>query len=101
MKKLFFAIAFLSSQISFGQLNMGNYVVKVQTAQAYTPLISGTNLTSGLVWDDEGFKIPLGFTLNIDGKSTSSFSILYGVQVGAASDTSGTINDSIVSQPRT
>lgn len=92
MKKLFFAIAFLSSQISFGQLNMGNYVVKVQTAQPYAPLSSATNLTSGLVWDEESFKIPLGFTINLDGKSTSSFSIVNGAIGGPASDTSGTIN---------
>jgi hypothetical protein len=57
-------------------------------------LTISTNITSGLAWDDENFKIPLGFTTDIGGISTSSFIIglEYGIVTAPATDTAGDIN---------
>jgi hypothetical protein len=92
MKKIFFVLASLSATLSFGQLSMGNYIVKIQTAQPYTALSAGTNISSGIIWDEENFKIPMGFTLGLDGKTTSDFSIVAGNIFAPMSDTIGVVN---------
>lgn len=91
MKKILLTLAICSTQLSIAQ-SVDSYIFKVETGKAYTPLTTGTNITSGILWDDENIKIPLGFTTNIGGKTTSSFSILFGANIGAASDTLGVIN---------
>lgn len=91
MKKLLLALTLFGAGVAQAQ-SVDSYIFKVETGKGYTPLTGGTNLTSSVIWDEENFKVPLGFTANIGGKSTSSFSIILGAQIGAASDTSGTIN---------
>lgn len=91
MKKLLLSLAICSTQISIAQ-SVDTYIFKVETGKAYTPLTTGTNITSGLLWDEENFKIPLGFTANIGGKTISNFSVMFGATVGVASDTTGVIN---------
>lgn len=92
MKKLLLAFTLFSGHFCSAQQSFGNYVLKVQTAQPYTPLTTGTNISSSIVWDDENFKFPLGFTLNIDGKTTTDFSFSAGEGFGPGSDTMGVVN---------
>lgn len=92
MKKIILAIAFFGAFKSFGQLSAGNYIVKIQNGQAYNPLSTGTNVSSSLVWDEENFKFPMGFTVDIDGKTTSDFSFLSWMGVGPSTDTLGVVN---------
>lgn len=92
MKKLLLAFTLFSGHFCTAQQSFGNYVLKVQSAQPYTPLTTGTDISSSIVWDDENFKFPLGFTLNIDGKTTTDFSFSAGEGFGPGSDTMGVVN---------
>lgn len=92
MKKLLVAIATLSTSLAFGQASMGDYIVKVETGKSYSPLTTGTNISSGFSWDDENFKIPIGFTTNIGGMTTSDFSFSTGWGFAPGSDTMGIVN---------
>lgn len=91
MKKLLLSLAICSTQISIAQ-SVDTYIFKVETGKAYTPLTTGTNITPTLVWDEENFKVPLGFTANIGGKSTTNFSIATSGVFAIASDTIGKVN---------
>ncbi len=91
MKKILLALFICGIHLAHAQ-SVDSYIFKVETGKAYTPLTTGTNLTSGLIWDEESFKIPLGFTSNIGGKTTSHFSILFGGTLGVSSDTMGVVN---------
>ncbi len=91
MKKIFIAIAVCTSQLAFAQ-SVDSYILKVQTGQSYTPLTTGTNISSGLLWDEESFKVPMGFTSKIGDKTIDSFSLINSGGFGPASDTTGLIN---------
>lgn len=92
MKKLFLFVALVVAFPTFGQLSMGGYLVKVQTGQPYSPLTTGTNISSGLIWDDENFKIPMGFSTDIGGLPTSNFSFSAGWGFAPGTDTMGVVN---------
>lgn len=51
-----------------------NYNLSV-TKEAYQPLVNGTSLNDTTIWDDEFYLLPLGFTMDIDGKTTNRISI--------------------------
>lgn len=92
MKKILLATFLISGHYGFAQQTMGNYILKVESAQPYTELTTGTNITSSLVWDDENFKFPMGFSVNLDGKTTSDFSFSASEGFGPGSDTMGIVN---------
>lgn len=72
MKKTFtLLITLLTATVSFAQFNY-NLVVK---QEAYQPLTNGTNLTT-IAWDDEYFKVPIGFSFDMDGQVINDFSLL-------------------------
>lgn len=91
MKKILLAFAVCCTQISIAQ-SVDSYLFKVETGKAYTPLTTATNITSTLIWDEENFKVPMGFTANIGGTSTNNFSIATTGVFAIASDTSGVVN---------
>lgn len=92
MKKIVFTIFLFYGHYGFAQQSIGNYILKVESAQPYTELTTGTNITSSLVWDDENFKFPMGFSVNLDGKTTSDFSFSASEGFGPGSDTMGIVN---------
>lgn len=92
MKKILFVASLISAQYSFAQQSIGNYILEVDTAQSYSELTGATNISSAMVWDNENFKFPLGFSVNIDGKATSNFCFSSGQGFGPGSDTIGIVN---------
>lgn len=97
MKKILlsFSIVLIISQLVLAQ-SVDTYIFKVENGKSYTPLTTSTNLTSGFLWDEENYKVPLGFTADIGGKTTNHFSFSLGYGLTAASDTIGVINSFIV-----
>lgn len=61
-----------------------NYDLTVRQ-ETYQPLTTGTDITGGNVWDDEHFKVPLGFSFALDGQTITDFSLLSAT--GCATDT--------------
>lgn len=91
MKRILLSLAVCTTQLTFAQ-SIDSYILKVQTGQAYTPLTTGTNISSSLLWDEESFKVPMGFTSKIGDKATDSFSLLLSGGFGPSSDTTGIVN---------
>lgn len=91
MKKIIVILALSIAQPTFAQQAFGDYIFKVQTGQVYTPLASGTNITSGLTWDEESFKIPMGFSAKIGSASISDFALSLSFGFAPATDTMGVI----------
>lgn len=89
MKKLVLlslVLPILFASVSNAQFN---YNVTV-TKDAYQPLTSGTSLNDTTMWDDEFYMLPLGFSLNIDGKTTNRISVES--MIGLSSDSFGYVN---------
>jgi hypothetical protein len=91
MKKLFLSLAICSTQLSIAQ-SVDSYILKVETGKVYSPLTTGTNITAGLIWDEQNFKFPIGFSYSIGGKTTSDFCFSAAEGFGPATDTMGTVN---------
>ncbi|MFA6150167.1 MAG: T9SS type A sorting domain-containing protein [Chitinophagaceae bacterium] len=91
MKKLLLAFALFALQSANAQSIGSTYFVKVQTGQTYYPLNDGTSISSGCMWDDENFKIPLGFSAKVGDKIVTDFSFCSGL-ISLSSDTSGIID---------
>jgi hypothetical protein len=70
------------------------YDFTYKTGQPYAPLTSGTNISAGMLWDDENWGIPMPFSFKIDGVPTSKFYIPAN-SAGPATDTMGTVNSFI------
>lgn len=86
MKKLFIILLIgLSAVRAQGQFN---YAFSYYT-QTYVPLTSGTVVNTA-PWDEEWYKMPIGFNFNMDGRLIDSLSIMSGNLV--ATDTADTIN---------
>lgn len=66
-----------------------NYTLSVQN-QTYQPLTNGTSLNDTVIWDDELYTVPLGFTFNMDGKSMTQVFLADDNYV--VSDTAGNVN---------
>lgn len=92
MRIILTGICFLITCVAIAQKQLGNYVFKVQTGEDYIPLTGAKNISSKLVWDEERFKFPIGFSVDIDGKTTSDFSFHAWPGIGPASDTSGLLS---------
>lgn len=72
MKKTFtLFVLLLISTVTFAQFNY-NLVVKQET---YLNLSNSTPVTS-IQWDDEFFKIPIGFSFDMNGQTITHFSLL-------------------------
>lgn len=88
MKKLLFtvltALSAMSAQAQF------NYVFSKHTSAPYVPLTAGTSVNGNIVWDDENFKMPIGFNFDMDGITTDSIGIYYMGPI--CTDTLGTVN---------
>lgn len=67
----------LSSPIR-AQLNY-NFSVHNQT---YTPLTNAISMNGAVIWDDESFKVPMGFTFTVNGVSIDSFNLLLAQLIG-------------------
>lgn len=76
----------LSFQTSFAQFN---YKVTV-TKEAYQPLAGGISLNDTVMWDDEFYRVPLGFTMDFDGDTTSQ--VIIESMIGFATDSVGYAN---------
>jgi len=79
-------ICFLFSGTIPAQFNYNLTVSK----EAYQPLVNGTSLNDTVIWDDEFYKLPLGFTMNFDGKSTEVIQIES--MMAFATDTAGWVH---------
>lgn len=66
-----------------------NYTLSVHN-QTYQPLTNGTSLNDTVIWDDELYTIPIGFTFNMDGKAMTQAFLAEDNFV--ASDTAGNVN---------
>ncbi len=89
MKKLIllsFALPLLASTASNAQFNYNITVSK----DAYQPLANGISLNDTTRWDDEFYMLPLGFTMDIDGKTTNRISVES--MTGFSSDSFGNVN---------
>lgn len=89
MKKLIFlslALPILATGISKAQFNYNVTVSK----DAYQPLTNGTSLNDTTIWDDEFYKLPLGFNIDIDGITTNR--IVIESMIGFATDSAGLAN---------
>lgn len=75
MKKTVLALSMLLSAAFVHAQKMGGYTFSYATGQPYTPLTGGTNLTAGLVWDDENVAIPVGFSFKIGDSVRNNFII--------------------------
>lgn len=91
MKKTIIVLALLFAQPTFAQIAFDDYIFKVKTGQVYTPLTSATNITSGLTWDEESFKIPMGFTAKIGTTNISDFALSLSFGFAPATDTMGVV----------
>lgn len=80
------ALHLIASTASDAQFN---YNITV-TEAAYQPLTNGISLNDTTRWDDEFYMLPLGFTMDIDGKTTNRISIES--MVGLSSDSFGNVN---------
>lgn len=92
MRKTLFILSICATQSLQAQTYMDSYQFKTQTGQVYTPLTAGTNITSTLLWDDENFKIPMGFSAMIGDKTTNNFGFSAGAGFVAGTDTMGIVN---------
>ncbi len=72
MKKLLLipAIAFMAITSVSAQFN---YTFSVQTGTYQTLNTGATSINDTTMWDDEEYEIPMGFTFDIDGRSTDTF----------------------------
>lgn len=87
MKKLILlSLSCLSAIVSVAQFNYNLTVTK----DAYQPLANGTSLNDTTIWDDEFYMLPLGFTMNVDGKTTNRISVES--MVGLSTDSFGPVN---------
>lgn len=91
MKKLLLAFALFALQSANAQSIGSTYLLKVQTGQTYSPLNDGTSISSGCMWDDENFKIPLSFNAKVGSKTVTDFSFCSGL-ISLSSDTMGSID---------
>lgn len=91
MKKLLLAFALFALQSASAQSIGSTYLLKVQSGQPYSPLSDGISISSGCMWDDENFKIPLGFSAKVGNKTVTDFSFCSGL-ISLSSDTSGIID---------
>jgi hypothetical protein len=91
MKKIIAIVALSIAQPTFAQQAFDDYIFKVQTGQVYKPLTSGANITSGLTWDEESFKIPMGFSAKIGSTIISDFALSLSFGFAPATDTMGII----------
>lgn len=66
-----------------------NYDLTVRQ-ETYQPLTTGTDITGGTVWDEEYYKIPIGFNFSMDGIGITQASVLGGI--GCATDTENVVN---------
>ncbi len=90
-KALLLLLALAAASInSFAQFN---YDLSVLTG-AYQPLSTGTSVNGSTMWDDEYYKIPLGFNFSIEGKTISDFSLLSAQN--CLTDTGGTVSGFII-----
>ncbi|MBS1771389.1 MAG: T9SS type A sorting domain-containing protein [Bacteroidetes bacterium] len=83
-KTLLTAIAIGAAYLSHAQFN---YTFSA-TTQTYVPLTGATSITGSTMWDEESYKIPLGFSYKINGITVTDFCLLGGDIV--ATDTSST-----------
>lgn len=91
MKKLLFSFAWLVGLQATAQ-SFDSYVLKVETGKTYTPLTTATNLSSGLIWDEENFKFPIGFTSDVGGSTITDFAFSTGWGFAVGTDTIGVVN---------
>lgn len=89
MKKLLLTLTTLLGIINV-QAQSG-YTFSYSTGATYTSLTAGTNISAGVIWDDENWAIPMGFNLNIGGTTMSDF-IIFNNEFMPATDSAGSVN---------
>ncbi len=88
MTKFLFALTFLGTLFTQSAKAQLGYNLSV-TTDTYTPLTGGTAVNGTTMWDEENYKVPLGFNFKLGSYTISHFSLVSGSF--AASDTDGTV----------
>jgi hypothetical protein len=88
MTKFLLALSFAGALFANTAKAQLGYKLSVST-DTYTPLTGGTSVNDTTRWDEENYKVPLGFNFKLGTSTISHFSLVSGSF--AASDTDGTV----------
>ncbi len=88
MTKFLLALSFVGTLFTNTAKAQLGYTLSVST-DTYTPLTGGTSVNDTTRWDEENYKIPLGFSFKLGTNTISHFSLVSGSF--AATDTDGAV----------
>ncbi len=88
MTKFLLALSFVGALFANTAKAQLGYKLSVST-DTYTPLTGGTSVNGTTMWDEENYKIPLGFNFKLGSTTITDFSLVS--SSFAATDTDGTV----------
>lgn len=88
MTKFLFALTFIGTLFTQSAKAQLGYKLSV-TTDTYTPLTGGTSVNGSTMWDEENYKVPLGFNFKLGSTTISDFSLVSGAF--AATDTDAAV----------
>jgi len=77
MTKFLFALTFIGTLFTQNAKAQLGYKLSV-TTDTYTPLTGGTSVNGSTMWDEENYKVPLGFNFKLGSTTITDFSLVSG-----------------------